>query len=253
MKKHTTLLYACMACTAILQLSSCIKPHDPHNPFDADNTYDGCRVKQTVNQSTDESIIITRNFSYNSNNDPVSVNSPQVSTGNPNLVFKYDDKCRLIEYSGLYTNGLFEFVHKYGYTHNRITIDTQYVFGTYATLSGYYGLRYKYLSYDHLDRIVQDSEVFVLPGAMINVINYSYDASGNLINGKTYDTKLNPHRTNKVWMFVDRDYSVNNSVAAATYNSSGLPTSFTPPTSTFDLAFGYVFYFGSTQIFYDCK
>ena len=253
MKKHTMLLNVCIACIAVLQFASCIKPHGHTNPFDADNTYDGCRVRQTINQSTDESTIVTRNFSYNASNDPISVNSPQVSTGNPNLVFKYDDKCRLTEYSGLYTNGLFEFVHKYGYSHNRIVIDTQYVFGTYATLSGYFGLRYKYLSYDHLDRIVQDSEVFVLPGPMVNVINYSYDANGNLINGKTYDTKLNPHRTNKVWMFVDRDYSVNNPVAANSYNSSGLPLTFTPATPAFALTFGYIFYFGSTQIFYDCK
>ncbi len=253
MKKHSTLLYLCIAFTTIFQLSSCIKPHDPHNPYDADNTYDGCRVKQTINQTTDESTPVTRNFSYNSNNDPVSVNSPQVSTGNPNLVFKYDAKCRLTEYSGLYTNGLFEFVHKYGYTYNRITVDTQYVFGTYATLSGYWGLRYSYIRYDGLDRVVQDSEVYVLPSPLTNVINYSYDANGNLINGKVYDAKLNPHRTNKVWMFTDRNYSVNNPVTANTYNSSGLPTNFMPPTSAFDLTFAYIGYFGSTQIFYDCK
>lgn len=251
MKKHTKLLFACITLTGVF--TSCYKVHDPRNPFDADNTYDGCRVKQTTNQSTDESTVITHNFSYNSNNDPISVTSPQVSTGNPNLVFKYDDKCRLVEYSGLYTNGLFEFVHKYGYTHNRITVDTQYVFGNYATLSDYFGLRYKYIRYDHLDRVVQDSEVFVLPGPMTNVINFSYDVNGNLINGKVYDAKLNPHRTNKVWMFVDRDYSVNNPVAAATYNTSGLPTSFTPPGSTFDLTLGYFYYYGSTQITYECK
>ena len=252
MQKQTTLFTACITCISLLQMSSCIKPPNV-DPHDASNTYNGCRIKQTVNQPTVESTPVTRQFFYNSSNDPVSVTSDGVGTGNPNLVFKYDDQCRLVEYSGIYTNGLYEFVHKYGYSHNRIVTDTQYVFGTYGNLTDYFGKRYKYLKYDYLNRIVQDSEVFVAPGPLTNVINYSYDMNGNLINGKTYDNKLNPHRTNKIWMFVDRDYSVNNSVTAATYNGVGLPLTYTSPGYVFAITIGYLGYFGPTQITYDCK
>jgi hypothetical protein len=234
-------------------LYSCIKPPHDFDPRDGNNVYNGCRVKQTINQQTVESAVITHNFVYNSSNNPESVSSDGVGTANPNLIFKYDGKGRLIEYSGIYPNGLFEFVHKYGYSHNRIVTDTQYVFGTYATLSGYFSKRYKYLSYDYLNRIVQDSEVYVFPAPSVNVINFSYDATGNLVNGKVYDTKLNPHRTNKIWMFIDRDYSVNNPVAANTYNSVGLPLTYTPAGPVFDLTFAYFYYYGSTQIIYNCK
>jgi hypothetical protein len=252
MNRKTLFFYACMAGAGMLILASCHKYPDYIDPRDADNVYDGCRIRQTINQSSPEQSVITRNFAYNSSNNPVSVTSAAVSTGNPNLLFKYDSKNRLTEFSGIYPNGQFEFVHKYGYIHNRIVTDTQYVFGTYATLSGYFSKRHKYLSYDGFGRIVQDSEVYVFPSPLTNVIHYSYDATGNLVNGKTYDAKLNPHRTNKIWMFVDRDYSVNNSVAAATYNISFLPLSYAPPGPSFDLIFGYLYYYGSTQIIYDC-
>ena len=253
MIKQTRLFGMCITCICLLQLYSCIKPPHDFDPRDANNVYNGCRVKQTTNQPTVESSAITRNFVYNSNNDPVSVSSDAVSTGNPNLIFKYDAACRLIEYSGIFPNGLYEFVHLYGYSGNKIVTDTQYVFGTYGNFTDYFSKRFKYLKYDSYNRIAQDSEVFVAPSPMTKVINYSYDATGNLINGKVYDSKLNPHRTNKVWMFIDRDYSVNNSVTANTYNSSGLPLTYTTSGFVFDLTFGYWGYFGSAQITYECK
>lgn len=49
-----------------------------------------------------------------------------------------------------------------------------------------------------------------------------YDASGNP-TGRTYDNKLNMNRTNSVWMFITRDYSVNNPFTAKQYNDKELP------------------------------
>jgi len=40
------------------------------------------------------------------------------------------------------------------------------------------------------------------------------------------DDKIYPHRTNKVWMLIDMDYSVNNVFTASAYKSSGLPLQF---------------------------
>jgi len=60
------------------------------------------------------------------------------------------------------------------------------------------------------------------------VNSYSYNADGNLA-GHDYDDKINYHRTNRVWMFIDRDYSVNNPVIATyEYNDFGLPTRIVP-------------------------
>src|SRR6478672_9933881 len=113
-------------------VASCVKPPDNFDPRDADNVYDGCRVQQTNNQQVPGTPVLIHQFFYNNNNDPVSVTSNAVNTGNPNLVFKYDKKLRLIEYSGIYTNGFYEFQHHYGYVQNQIATDTIYALGFYG-------------------------------------------------------------------------------------------------------------------------
>lgn len=51
-----------------------------------------------------------------------------------------------------------------------------------------------------------------------------YDANGNVVlDYTTYDNYKN---TNKIWMFIDDDYSVNNPFTAITYKSVGLPLTF---------------------------
>jgi hypothetical protein len=81
-------------------------------------------------------------------------------------------------------------------------------------------------TYDSYGRIVKALQVYndgsTFPHA------YSYDQNGNLTApAGTYDNKTNFRRTNKIWMFLDRDYSVNNPFVANSYNHWGLPTDFT--------------------------
>jgi hypothetical protein len=38
-----------------------------------------------------------------------------------------------------------------------------------------------------------------------------------------YDDKVNLDRTNPIWQFLDRDYSMNNRFIAEKYNAAGLP------------------------------
>jgi hypothetical protein len=90
--------------------------------------------------------------------------------------------------------------------------------------------------YDNYGRIFQVSIEFPQePGALPSTTTYNYDNNGNLIPSNpanaVYDNKVNIHRTNDIWMFVDRNYSVNNPVKATTYNTKGLPLTFnqTPP------------------------
>jgi hypothetical protein len=70
---------------------------------------------------------------------------------------------------------------------------------------------------------------------------------------------LNIHRTNTIWMFIDRDYSINNPVdnGSDTYNSVGLPISIStnntsvPPGFTF-IIIGYPFGITNASIVYSC-
>jgi len=53
--------------------------------------------------------------------------------------------------------------------------------------------------------------------------DFTYDAAGNRA-AVVHDNKLNLNRTSKVWMFLTRDYSVNNAFVANRYNLNNLPT-----------------------------
>ena len=186
-----------------------------------------CDLAQIISRNIfgDENIIT---FEYNKKGDPVSVTPSFIGTGTPQWLFRYDNKGRVTDFIGVYENGGFEFWHKYGYDkHNRIIVDTQYIFGLYGDEPmNYNQVFYIQYSYDAQGRISQ------MVHSISGVTNYTYDANGNLVRpGAVYDTQVNFRRTNQMWMFITRDYSMNNPVAADAYNSEGLPTEYdiTPP------------------------
>jgi hypothetical protein len=215
----------------------------------ADHVYSGCRIRQTINYQSPYTTT-RRQFEYDKDNNPVRVTSDQPGTAHPDLYFKYDKKGNLMEYYGLYAGGsFFEFLHRYGYSNNRIIVDTMYIWGEYPNPTTYYTKRIRHLKYDGLERVVCDSEVYVYPSPFTNVIRYNYDNNGNLVTyGTSYDNKMSPQRTNKIWMFADRNYSVNNPAAASSYTTSGLPLSF----SSSYMTFAYFGYYGSVEMMYDC-
>jgi hypothetical protein len=249
MKHHNQITLISAGMLLILLSLSCSRPPVNVDPRDGNIIFNGCRVAQTTSGN------FTWQFTYNNSNDPLNVQASFVGTGSPNLVFTYNKKGQLIEYTGLYANGSFEFMHRYQYKNGRVAMDTTYTLGSYANPANSFSKRYSYLQYDELNRIVQDSEIHILPLTLTNVIRYQYDQNGNLVTGMSggYDNKMNPHRTNKVWMLVDRNYSVNNPVMADTYNSSGLPL-ILHASGKFSLVmiFGYTYYYGSMDIVYDC-
>jgi len=175
-------------------------------------------------------------FAYDAWGNPLSVSSTAVGTGHPNHQFKYNALHRLTEYLRLYTNGSFESWSKYVYdASGRIAFDTTYALGN-ITPSGptnYIWSRLTTYTYDGTCRVIKTSSV-ALGGktgdTTKSVSLYSYDSNGNLIlPGIVYDNKVNIHRTNKVFMFVDRDYSMNNPFTASTYNAYSLPSTISPP------------------------
>lgn len=240
------LLSLCAIGVSLLQVQSCIKPPRDFDPRDGNNVYTACRIKSMGGAP----------WVYNENNDPVSSVHTNAGTGSPNIFFKYDNKGRLMEYTGLDDNGSYEFMHRYTYHQQRIVIDTMYIFGQYGVPNSALFKRIYYPRYDNLNRIAQDSLVYYStangPAANSVIIDYPYHQDGNLFNGYTYDNKLNFHRTNKIWMFIDREYSLNNPVPALTYNSAGLPLTFSSK-NLFDFNFTYFSVGGAITISYDCK
>jgi hypothetical protein len=245
MKKQYMLFIVPVMLVTIFQSTSCLKPPPNFDPRNADNVYTGCRIK-SIN---DVPVL------YNRNNDPVSfIHDGQAYTGNPNIVFKYDNRNRLLEYAALFSNNSYGFVHRYTYNQQRIVADTEYVFGSYGVPDSYAFKNIYYPVYDNLGRVAQDSVVnYTSYGTIATRIQpYVYTADGNRYNSITYDNKLNPHRTNKIWMFIDRDYSINNPVPAVTYNGSGLPLTYDSK-NVFNFHLMSFDYRGATTVTYECK
>ena len=189
-----------------------------------------------INSYADEPDTIVYTFTYNSFGEPLTIKNPQVTTGNPNVFFQYDKSGRLIWMVRPYANGHFESWNKYFYNdRNQIVIDSQYVFGYYmdsipvAYLPN--GSWVRYYQYDDLGRIIQvrdsiDQGGFGKSG---DTNTLTYDQSGDLVNSAVYDDHVSYRRTNAIWMFLSRDYSVHNAFKANSYNAYGLPLVFADP------------------------
>lgn len=254
MKKLKPFLAVIVIACLLFPLAACEKVMEylEENP-DSDIKY--CNIKKFTENSGPAAGPRVADFTYNAFGNPVKVIVNNVGTGNPNRFFKYDSHQRLKEYRGEYTNGNYEFWYRYAYApaSNRIITDTVYIFGPIAPEpTTFFDRRVTHYTYDAGGRIIQTSTVStVFPGPPV-VSTYTYDAMGNLVRpGITYDTKINLHRTNRVWMFLDRDYSVNNPLTADTYNSNGLPTSITLGDG--ELLRGFIgFYLNDSDIQYIC-
>ncbi|HTQ67002.1 MAG TPA: RHS repeat domain-containing protein [Puia sp.] len=170
-------------------------------------------------------------FTYNSQGDPVSIIRRWTGTGYTNFLFRYDGLHRLTDQINVYGVDVSELNppeswNKYFYDDKgRIALDSQYFFPNLVNgkpVPGQLGAVsiFKY-EYDPFDRLI--SVTWEQLDKVNSITNYSYDANGNL-TGRVYDDKINFHRCNKIWMFLARDYSVNNPLNAFyTYNRTGLP------------------------------
>jgi hypothetical protein len=174
-------------------------------------------------------------FYYNKWGDPDSVIFGFVATGHANLYLKYNNKRQLIEARGLYSNGLYEDWHRYGYTGNQVTTDTCYTWGDASRdpePGNYYYKRINRFEYDSYGRISTETWDYIYPESETQVWAFQYDEKGNRIKpyqGLEYDNHINIHQLHPVWQFLARDYSVNNPIPAVSYNTAGLPLRFDQP------------------------
>lgn len=214
-------------------------------------TYNKCQVTNMTYSFSSTPVGVT--ISYNKWGDPVSVLQNQPGTGHPDGIFRYDNKRRLTDYIGMYSNGGFEFWHRYVYDKGRVVRDTTYFFGIVVDDEPDWYLDGAVITYeyDQYGRIIHTSQDwFSSPGFPLDTY-YSYDSKGNLvIPGVTYDNKVSVHRTNRIWMFIDRNYSLNNAYATA-WNNNGLPTKMGLSDQGGQFA---GFYYGSLDtLYYQCK
>jgi hypothetical protein len=202
-----------------------------------------------------------RLIAYDQFENPTFITSPLVATGRPFRSFKYDSWHRLVGYLEGYSNNAFETWHFYGFdAQGRIGVDSGYTFGSAVTgkPTNYLYRTISNLSYDAQNRIVSSANVItpdpnhpMVPPSM-NTETWTYNAAGNREGaGINYDNKLNLHRTNDIWMFLARDYSMNNPFTATTYNSTGYPTVINVPFARFILSDD--IFLSQSQIGYGCR
>lgn len=247
MKKYSTLILA-----GLLLLGGCEKIHDyiEDHPSAEMNI---CMIK-SISFTDQYGRADSFTVSYNTVGNPVSVIRPVAGTGFPNYIFKYDVRQRLTDFIGMYTSGnAAEFWHKYFYDgKGRIVIDSVYTLCSLSngSIANYYWSYRRLYDYDSENRIVRDSFNSV-GGPYPSASHFSYDANGNRVGG-VYDQKIHFRRTNKIWMFLDRDYSRNNPFNAVSYNGYALPTAVNFSYKTGQLTFlGNTF--ATAKITYSCK
>jgi hypothetical protein len=261
MEKNTSSLMAGMIlCGASLMSGGCQKAIDyikDHENGQVDCK--ACNIQQISVLSTDElgAYTVTYAFNYNTAGDPLTVKNTAVATGNPNAVFKYDKYGRMKELIRPYENQNFETWVKYTYNiKGQIIRDTQYNFGTYIDSVPVpfpnitYGV--SQFSYDMRDRIIGRVDSFFFDGNSAETSTvFQYDANGNLIGqGNVYDTQLSFLRTNRIWMFLACNYSINNNFQALRYNANRLPLLFSGSYNSMPLIVSQA---GQFKIIYACN
>ncbi len=226
MQKNSIFLIITVLALVFIQIAGCKKNCDTIPPNEAEL----CDIKHI--QYTFASQKSEANFTYNTHGDPVSITVSNPGTGNPNVIFLYDHYNRITDYiepyskldpANLPNEIAFEFWIRYTYADQNPSslpvVDTSRTFGYYKNgqFSVFTPTNIEHYTYDSKGRISQISTSNL-------TVTYNYNANGNLVLPNVmYDDKINFRRTNKLWMFLDRDYSMNNMFIATSYNDKGLP------------------------------
>ncbi|HEY0678625.1 MAG TPA: hypothetical protein VGD17_10075 [Chitinophagaceae bacterium] len=204
-------------------------------------------------------------FAYNASGDPVSYTPLKFNPRSVKYEFRYDQNRRLTDYIGYIPNNsapaAFEFWTKYVYDNgNRVVRDTTFHFGAYGpTITSFSNYRiitsYEYDSHERISRTISRKWQNDVPTGSVADYKFVYNDKGNLVvQGASPDENVSVYRTHRIWMFLSRNYSVNNVRKAKGYNSKGLPTAFPQnPQGSATLPFLQFLDFSDCEIEYECK
>lgn len=222
MNKYKFSLILAFSALLLVQISGCKKqPVDPPietevcNPTSISYVNNG---RSNIGQIT-----------YNSAGNPISMIISAPTTGNTNAFFKYDQYGRLTEFITPYGDynpanppALISFQQWVKYTYADQNANSLPVADTTRAGGIYDNGVFTYVNFIQTSNYTYDSKGRIIK---VNNANFTYDANGNLTGTNlVYDDKKNYQGGNKILMFVNRDYSVNNPFVATTYNVKGLPT-----------------------------
>lgn len=227
--RHITFFHRAGVIVLMIYLQSCQKLMDrlldPSNGAQTE-----CAITQ-ITRSADNIGTVT----YNAAGNPLTVKYNTQGYDNNWHYFKYDDHEKLIEYRVELEPGLDIETHRYAYdAKNRAITDT----GTFR-LTGYIVVLSTF-EYDSRNRIIKENKevIDIEEGSEpfeIDPVIYEYDSTGNLVNPfppgdpVSYNNKVSFRRTNKVWMLIERNYSLNNVSGVSNYNDHSLPLTFENP------------------------
>lgn len=190
-----------------------------------------CNIATWTDSPGDESSETRTNiFTYDEHGNPLTVTSDNSSTGSGAHFFTYDDKQRLAKYE-------YEFVRtkEYHYDGNSTRADS-------ATVTDLFEREFSEVyTYDTRGRIIKSVltmtsspfEEDVFPPETKDYIYLNDDISSILLNDVqqnpdvTYSDKPSVYMTNKIWKFVNQNYSKHAVSGVATRNRVGLPLTFT--------------------------
>lgn len=187
-----------------------------------------CNIATWTDVHGDE--IRTNKFEYDSSGRPVSVTSNMNGTGNGHHFFTYDKQDRLSSYE-------YEFVEKKKFTYN----NSSNVRPAGAEVTDVLGREFaESYTYDDRGRIIKSERSFVsspyeedgIPDVVREYIYLDDDLSSILLNGEqvnpdvVYSSKPSVYATNKVWMFINQNYSKHSVDAVQSVNRIGLPAKF---------------------------
>lgn len=253
MKKITTRLIVLISVISMFTFAGCKKILD-YVKQHPDGTANNCSIERiTYSFLTEDyspsggykTLNDTLNISYNTAGNPVSMKYTSsrypeidpIDVFSSDNILKYDSKNRLVVFLEKITDNARSnwagciYWHKYTYVNNNLITDSIFPYGAgnYLTSDRPDGNITPYtfveIRLDNYGRIIKTITRTIEDPTPVEKI-YTYDASANLVKpGITYSNKTNIKQTNKIWMFLARDYSVNAPAGEAlAYNSNNLPT-----------------------------
>ncbi|MDH7460595.1 hypothetical protein QEG73_04875 [Chitinophagaceae bacterium 26-R-25] len=232
--------------TLAICLTSCQKVFDYiHKPGNGDAVSNICQVQTLAVDGPWGPTSYA--FNYNKHNDLESLIVTPQADGYTNMFFFYDNKHRTnkVLHSSLpdVTNPDYVWrTDKFEYNKaNQIIRDS-------LIIPYFHFIIVSLPQYDAYDRVIATVDSVWSNGNLqgMYLYFYKYDERGNLarqvrrykgdqtswifysdtLKLAPYDDKISIRQPNKFWMYIDRNYSINNCLSGATYNNFGLPVNF---------------------------